>query len=217
MQRNALIQRIWQQVSGGYASDDSMLTPELINQYVGDGIGIAAQLAYVGSIKLDGIAYINNSFAYTYSGLTITQEDIFTYKVALPQIPFALGQNEGLQSLKIQSDNPNGATGKSYDCIPMTLNQISINNGRRKIFGKYEYWYEGEYAYVQTTGQDLSIGFTAIARLISGGDSSDLTSTVNIPDDYIPTIIQYVQKQLGIELMMPQDVSNDGVPNNTKQ
>ena len=49
--------------------------------------------------------------------------------------------------------------------------------------------------------------------MISGGDATDLTSTLNVPDDYIPLIIDYVSKQLTLERRVPKDVTNDGQDN----
>jgi hypothetical protein len=46
--------------------------------------------------------------------------------------------------------------------------------------------------------------------MISGGNSTDLTSTLNVPSDYIPAVIQYVQQQLMIMKTTQKDVQNDG-------
>jgi hypothetical protein len=49
--------------------------------------------------------------------------------------------------------------------------------------------------------------------MISGGDSSDLNSTLIVPDDYVPMIVEYIKGQLAFERSRPIDVSNDGVDN----
>lgn len=211
--RRAIIQRVLRQAYGGIVSDDSMITELLANQYLNDALGYVAKSNYVDSIKIDGISYVNNSFYTTFSGLTITQEDIFTYRVTLPQIPIGIGQNEGVASLRLQSSSQNGNTGKSLDCVPMSMNQVAINGQRRKIPNKYEYWPEGGYLYIQTTGQEINLGYTAIVRMVSGGDSTDLDSQLNIPDDYMGGIIEYFKAQLGFELSRVQDSSNDGADN----
>jgi len=56
--------------------------------------------------------------------------------------------------------------------------------------------------------------YKANLRMISGGDSSDLNSTLIIPDDYVPIIVEYIKGQLAFERSRPIDVSNDGVDNN---
>ena len=55
--------------------------------------------------------------------------------------------------------------------------------------------------------------YKANLRMVSGGDSTDLTSTLIVPDDYIPFIIEYIKGQLAFEKSRPIDTSNDGVDN----
>ena len=50
--------------------------------------------------------------------------------------------------------------------------------------------------------------------MVSGGDSTDLNSTLIVPDDYVPMIVEYIKGQLAFERSRPIDVSNDGVDNN---
>ena len=50
--------------------------------------------------------------------------------------------------------------------------------------------------------------------MVSGGDSTDLESTLIVPDDYVPMIVEYIKGQLVFERSRPIDVSNDGVDNN---
>jgi nitrate reductase assembly molybdenum cofactor insertion protein NarJ len=46
--------------------------------------------------------------------------------------------------------------------------------------------------------------------MISGGLSSALNSTLNIPPDYLPVVIQYAQQQLLLMKQQPKDLANDG-------
>jgi hypothetical protein len=76
---------------------------------------------------------------------------------------------------------------------------------------KILYWVEGKNIFIKS-----SIPLTqykATLRLISGGDSSDLTSTLIVPDDYVPMVVEYIKGQLAFEKSRPIDQSNDGVDN----
>jgi hypothetical protein len=55
--------------------------------------------------------------------------------------------------------------------------------------------------------------YKGIVRMVSGGDSTNLNSTLLIPDDYMPVIIEYIKGQLAFEKSRPIDQSNDGVDN----
>jgi hypothetical protein len=56
----------------------------------------------------------------------------------------------------------------------------------------------------------MDSGFTASVTMISGGNDSDLASTINIPNDYVNVIVEYVKVQLAFERNQPVPSSNDG-------
>ena len=53
-------------------------------------------------------------------------------------------------------------------------------------------------------------GYTASVTMVSGGDATDLNSVLNVPSDYIPVMIDYIQKQLLLEKTTSKDLVNDG-------
>jgi len=207
MTRQQLIEQILREVYGTQPSDDSSITYNLVNQYINQGIGIAVRQSYKDSIQLEGIGYVNNSFYTTFKGLPISQDENFLWKVSLPQIPIAIGQNEGISNLKIKDSG--GLVG--IDCVPLTINQKSYASSMRTIPNRILYYTEGGTAYLLSTL--ILSPYTVSLTLISGGDSSNLSSQLNVPDDYIPSIITYVSQLLMIERKQPQDQTNDGTSN----
>jgi|TARA_R110000868_G_scaffold410073_1_gene697102 hypothetical protein len=208
MTRNALIERVLRQIYNGQPSDDSNITYNLVNQWLNDAIGLAAKKNYTDNIQIDGIAYVNNSFYTTFTDITINAEtvDSVTYSVALPVIPYALGRNEGVAMLQFVGDKKTSQT-----AMPLSMNQVAYQEQLRPIQNKILYWIEGKKIYVKSAIPLTS--YKATLRLISGGDSTDLTSTLVVPDDYIPHIIEYIKGQLAFEKSRPIDTSNDGVDN----
>lgn len=208
MTRNALIERILRQIYNGMPSDDSNITHNLVNQWLNDAIGIAVKKNYTDSIQMDGVAYVNNSFYTTFTNIDINAEsvDTVTYSIDLPVIPYALGRNEGVAMLQFVGDKKTSQT-----AIPLSMNQVAYIEQLRPIQNKILYWIEGKNIYVKS-----SIPLTqykATLRLISGGDSSDLNSTLIVPDDYMPMVIEYIKGQLAFEKSRPIDTNNDGVDN----
>lgn len=59
--------------------------------------------------------------------------------------------------------------------------------------------------------------YTAIVRMASGGDSTDLNSELNVPDDYFPVMVQYIREQLIFQRSIPTEQANDGQDQNLKQ
>ena len=208
MTRKIFIERILRQIYDGQPSDDSNITFNLVNQWLNDAIGVAAKKNYTDSIQMDGVAYVNNSFYTSYSGLTITSVNNTTFKFTLPQIPVALGKNEGLATLNFSNNN----TQTTFGAVPLSMNQVSYQDTLRPIQNKVVYWSQGQEVYM-STGIPLT-AYKANVRMVSGGDSTDLNSTLIIPDDYVPIMVEYIKAQLAFERSRPIDTSNDGVDNN---
>jgi hypothetical protein len=207
MTRKIFIERILRQVYNGQPSDDSSITFNQVNQWLNDAIGVAAKKNYTDSIQMDGVAYVNNSFYTSYSGLTITSVNNTTFKFTLPQIPVALGKNEGLATLNFSNNN----TPTTFGAVPLSMNQVGYQDTLRPIQNKVVYWPQGQEVYM-STGIPLT-AYKANVRMVSGGDSNDLNSTLIIPDDYVPIMVEYIKAQLAFERSRPIDVSNDGVDN----
>ena len=208
MTRNKFRERILRQIYDGQPSDDSNITYNLVNQWLNDAIGLAVKKNYTDSIQMDGISYVNNSFYTSYSDLAITSVDNTTFKLTLPQIPIALGKNEGIATLQFS----NSKSPTSFGAVPLSMNQVGYQDTLRPIQNKVLYWSQGQEIYM-STGIPLT-AYKATVRMISGGDSSDLNSTLIIPDDYIPLMVEYIKRQLAFERSRPIDGSNDGVDNN---
>jgi len=207
MTRYSFIERILRQIYNGQPSDDSSITYNQVNQWLNDAIALAARKNYTDSIQMDGIAYVNNSFYTTFKSLPVVSENVTTFKIVLPVIPVALGKNEGVATLQFIGE------GKiSQTAIPLSINQVGYIDSLRTIQNKLLYWIEGQNIFVKSS--ILLSQYTANVRMISGGDSTNLQSTLIIPDDYIPMMIEYIKAQLAFERSRPIDTSNDGVDNN---
>lgn len=211
MTRQSLIERILRHVYGEQPTDDSNITANLVNAWILDGTALAAKQNYKDSLAIDGITYVNNSFYTTFKNLAIASYEQYTYQVTLPQIPFGIGKNEGISSLTIMD----GTGNISYDCLPLSENQITYYRALPPIPNKLLYYSEGTFVNILSTLL-LNIGFTARIKMISGGDSTNLNSVLNVPDDYVPVIFDYCAKMLLAERLVPKDQVNDGVDQPTK-
>lgn len=206
MVRGALVERIRRQIYGSQPPDDAQITVNLVNNWLNDALAAVAKKNYVDNIKIDGVGYVNNGFYKTYKDLAVAKDDNQTYTISLPHIPVGLGANESVASLTFEDSDSN----VSYDSIPLSVNQVSYNRGRRAIPNKLQYWYEGETIYVQSPTIDLT-SLTARVRMVSRGDSTDLTATVNVPDECFPDIVEYMKLQLAFQRNQVVDAQNDGV------
>ena len=204
MTRAEFIERTLRQVYGGYVTDDSSITPMLVNSWLNDAIALAAKTNYTDVIKLDGIGYVNNAFYTTFKGLVPSKDENKLWKITLPQVPVGVGVNEGISTLQFKDQNGN----LSLPCIPISENQKTYYQSLANLPNKTIYYNEGTYVYV-VSNLKLS-DYTASITMVSGGNSGDLNATLSVPSDYMPVIVQYVQQQLILMRSRPQDVANDG-------
>jgi len=201
--RYELAERIQRVIYNGLPTDDATITIPVINLWINDGLAAAAKKNYAESLQIEGVAYINNSFYTTYKGLAITPDEQGVWKFSLPQIPLGLGRNEGISTVQFKGD------GKvSFTAIPLSQNQVGYADTLRVVPNKIFYWNEGETVYLKSALQMNQ--YTATVRMVSGGNSTNLDSVLNIPDDYVADVIGYVVKLLMTERSQPLDLTNDG-------
>jgi len=202
--RIELIERLRRQVYGSFPSDDADITDGLVNRWINEGVGIAAKKNYTDNLQMDGIGYVNNSFYTKFKNLSVEQDETLTYKITLPQLPIGIGNTEGIGTLQFLD-----STGQvSLPCVPISQNQGTYFQNMRPIPNKILFMPEGNFIYAKSAL--LLDQYTASVRMISGGDSSDLTSTLNIPDDYVSIIIEYIKGQVAFQRQQPVDAANDG-------
>ena len=204
MTRAQFIEQILRQIYGTYPSDDASITPMLVNQYLDQAIAFAAKANYTDNLKLEGIGFVNNSFYTTFKGIAITREEAGLWKLTLPQVPIGIGASEGVSTIVLKDAQNN----ISLPLVPLTQNQKTYFQSIQNLPFKTLYYVEGNNAYV-ISSLVLS-NYTATVTLISGGDSTNLSSNLNVPGDYVPAIVQYIQQQLSFMKQTPRDLSNDG-------
>lgn len=210
MQRIEFIERHIRQIYGGFPTDDAQITDNLVNSWLSDATAYAAKMCYGESLKMDGVAYVNNSFYSTFSGLAITSDSNINlgYRLTLPEIPPGVGKNEGISTLQFKDANDF----VSLPVVWLSINQVAYADSLPPIPNKILAWSEGKYLRMKST---LPLwNYEGIVRMISAGDRTDLTSELNVPQDYFPLMVEYCQKQLMVMKGIKQDTNNEG--NDTK-
>lgn len=205
MVRRTYIERIRRLIYGGQPPAEANITIGLVNNYLQDAIAVAAKTNYTDNLKLEGIASVNNSFYTTFKSLAVTSDEQFLWKITLPQLPVGIGGIEGISKVIFKDSSSNQL---SYPVVLLTENQVSFQRGMRAIPNKLLAYPEGEFVYVMSTL--LLSDYTAQVTMVSGGSSTDLDSTLNIPADYFPIMTEYLKAQLMFQRNVPQDLQNDG-------
>lgn len=205
MTRLQFIERVRRQIYNGMPNDDSTITIGLVNNYLNDSIAIAAKTNYKDNISIDGINFVNNSFYTVFKNIDVIKDEQFVWKIELPQIPVGIGYTEGISRLQFKDS----ATGQiSQPVIFLSENQMTYYQNMRPIPNRILAYPQGKFIYALST--ILLSQYTASVTMISGGDSTDLDSELNVPPDYFPTMMAYLQQQLLLEKTQPLDNQNDG-------
>lgn len=205
MTRRTFIERTLRQIYGGQPSDDSQITDNLVNSWLNDAIATAAKANYGDNLKLEGVAFVNGGFYTTFKGLQIQEDEFGIWKSELPHIPVGLGANEGINTIQIKENSAN----ISRPIILINQSQKSFYQNMRQIPNKVYGYLEGMFVYFITT--ILLNSYTASVSMVSGGDSTDLDSELNVPSDYFPMMVAYIRQQLMLERQVPVDNQNDGL------
>lgn len=207
MDRYSFIERTLRQIYNGQPSDDSEITFNLVNSWLSDAIGVAARKNYTDNFQMEGIGFVNNSFYSKFKGLALTNDEQGLWKFTLPEIPVGIGTNEGISTVVFKNSNKN----ISYPGIPLSENQTGYARSMALIPNKILFYPEGAFCYVITP--ILMDQYTATCTLISGGDSTNLDSILNVPPDYYPVLVEYIKAQLVFERKQMLDMNNDGIDN----
>lgn len=207
MTRYEFLERNQVQIYGGFPSSEAEITFDILNSWLPDATASAAKACYKDAIAIDGIGYVNNSFYTTFSGIAITTDDTdnLCYKLTLPEIPVGIGRNEGVSALRFKDSN--GFV--SLAAIPLSIAQQAYADSMPIISNKILYWSEGNTLRMKTPLPLWS--YTAVVKMISAGDASDLNSELNVPADYHPLMVDYLKQQMAFQKAQPKDLANDGI------
>ncbi len=205
MTRQAYIEKVLRQVYGDFATDDAAIDQDLVNVWLSEGIGIAAKQNYKDNIAIDGIGFVNGSFYTRFNGIAITSNGNFEWRMQLPEIPVGIGRNEGISTLQLVDEN--GRITNPF--VPISEQQRTYYQSMRPIPNKVLYYYQGSNLYAISTL--LLNSYTANVTMVSGGDSTNLDSELNVPPDYMPIIDQFLFQQLTMQRAVRQDTQNEGL------
>lgn len=205
MLRKTYIEQVRRLIYGGQPDSDAEITVGLVNAWLPQAIGVAAKACYKDALTIDGISYVNNSFYTTFKSLAITEDEQFLWKVTLPEIPVGIGTSEGLSTMVLRDNESRQLT---YPVIWLSQNQRSFARGMRTVPNKLLAYSEGTFVYIESAL--ILQDYTAQVTMISGGLSTDLNGTLNVPPDYFPVMTEYLKTQLMFERSVPKDITPDG-------
>ena len=205
MTRKIIIEQIRRQYYGGVPSDDANLSENEVNMYLSQAIAYIAKVNYTDSIKLDGIENISDAFYATFKNISILKDDdTGYYYCTLPHPPLGLSRGYGISTVTF----PAGTGNLAKAPIPISPRELDYLTEIKLPPSKIFYWAEGNLLYFKSYIN--LVGKFAIVRMVSA-ESNDFNSVLNVPEEYIADIINYVINQLKFRKSIPEDITNDGI------
>lgn len=205
--RAQLCEQIRRMLAGGHPNDDFQVTVGLVNQNLNAAIAAAAVKNKRENSDLEGVDYVADAFYSRFKGIAITKEaDTGYYTAKLPQPPVAVGIGYDITSFKLFS-----RAGVKTSCIRVPLKELDYMHDLDLDLKKVYYWVNGDNVFLQSN-VDIT-GYKITLQMVSS-QSSDLSSVLSVPDNYIPDIVSYMAGIFNIQTNVPVDVANDGINTN---
>jgi len=203
--RGNICELIQRALNGGFASDDTEITIPLINLYLNSAIGFAVKSNYKETIQLEGTEGVSDGFYAIYTGISITKDALTgLYSATLPQQPAGVGAGWDVSYFMIIT-----GSGKKLFAYPISAREIPYLYDNGSDCNEIYYWTNKNIATLHSCNDITK--YKAQVRMICT-QSDDMSSTITLPDGYLPVVIEYMAKTLGIQIQVPIDVSSDGVP-----
>lgn len=202
--RGQYLELIQRMMLGDLPSDDTSLTLNLINLHLNAAIGYAAQTNYKQEIQLNGIENVSDSFYTSFRNIVITKDTTTGwYSATLPQQPAGIGAGWDISTFMITT-----GSGKKIFGHPITAREVEFLYNAKVPCDEVFYWPDNATVNMHSC-QDIS-KYKLTVRMIST-QSSDFSSAITVPDSYLPVVVEYLTKVLGIHVQRPIDISSDGV------
>jgi len=204
MTRNELIAQIRRMYYGGVPAEEASLREKEVNQYINQAIAYIAKENYVDSIKIDGLENVDDAFYTTFKNLSISKDnDTGYYYTTLPHPPLGLSRGYGIADVTFPV-----STGLAKNPIPISPRELEYVDMVKIPPSKIFFWCEGDKLYFKSYIN--LIGKAPIVRMISN-ENSDLNAELNVPAEYIPSMINWIMTQLNVRKQMSGDLIREGV------
>src|ERR1044072_4906674 len=202
--RRHIIELLIRQMASGFPSDDFSITPGIINQYLNSAIAFAIKNQYKEEIQLNGIESIADAVYATFSGLVITKDAVTgLYNITLPQQTVGIGAGWDISSFVMVT----GSGAKLFG-YPNTQRELAFLYNGAKGCNDVFFTVVKDKMEIHSC-KDITKYKGRVTMIVT--QSTDLDSVMNVPDTYMPIIIDYITKTLGVMMNMPVDISSDGV------
>lgn len=204
MTRRYLAQLILRRLANGDVSDDFPIKEQEAAAWIDHGVAYAARANYNDNANVD-VEYVGDGFMTTFKNLSLTKDSATSaYYVALPATPYGLPPGYDVAGVNLEGDGKL-STGMIRVKIQQLDYYLQLPMPPKAVF----WWIEGKVLNLFSTWAILD-GMKVRVRMASAGDPADLDAELNIPNDYVQLVIEYVMKYVAPTLSIAQDVVNDG-------
>jgi len=206
MTRNEICQLIQRRLAGGEPSDDFPVTLLEINFWLDHAVAASAKVNYTDGVNTDGIEFVGDAYYVTFKNLVLAIDPGTTYfTTTLPSAPIALPRGYDIADAYIQV----GDSGLNQ-MVRVTPQQLGVYESLPKPKSKVFFWTEGKALFIQGLPAVNYTGNFVTIRMVGSAGKRLLTDELYIPTDYIPYIVEYIQKNFLPTQAGPKDVMPDG-------
>jgi hypothetical protein len=205
-----LIERIKKHIAGDFTGNDFKITDNEVLLYIDAGIPFVLKGQMFENVKITGVFEVPDAYLVTYLISPLTRNTPTNEWVGtLPQTPLALPTGYNITDAYISQ------VGSSNQSIFITSGKrVPYRNNLPKpsgLFARVEY----NKIYLQApNGMPLSGQNLYVQMPISR--TSDVNDAMNIPDDAIQPLFDYVVGKIAQRFSLPKDIVQDNLPSGNK-
>lgn len=201
MTKAELAEQILSEYYGGVRSQDSDITPRQVGFMINKALADQAKASFYENSNLEGVAYANDEFICTFSGIELNTTDDSGYRwFDMPTAPVGLPKSRGVVFVGPMLGAKNG-----FKMIPASMLSVYLGSF---IPQTVAWWLEGSRGYVCALDSNVQLPNTVRVKTI-GRDDNDMDAEMSITMDAASKI------QMAVVAMLRQqqgkDTVNDGL------
>jgi hypothetical protein len=206
-----LVERLRRHFSNGFPSSESSISENEMLLYIDEAVPFVMKGQMFENAKVTGFLETPDAYMTTYELPVLTRNAALSvWETTLPVPPLSLPSGYSINDLFFASEE----NGVGHNVFIVKQKRLSYRDYMPKPSGVHAS-IDGKTIRLQHWEGSSLFGLQLYARMPSTR-TGGLDDVMNLPDDAISGVFNYVDKIISRRLMMPQDIIKDNLPAGNK-
>jgi hypothetical protein len=201
-----LVERIKKHISDGFTTSDFSTTDNEVLLYIDSALAFGLVGQVYANAKVEGTLVMPEAYLTTYTLAELQQDSISGYWFStLPQPPVNLPLGYSINRAYFGLES----SGQSREIYPIRAKRVGYRINMPMPTGA-RYWVEGSKFWVASSDGGSLLGLPVYVQMASTR-TTNMTDTMNLPDDALEAIFTSVVAKMKDRLQLPKDIIKDDV------